>query len=60
MSYIRFHEVGREYRTGEVVVEALKKVSFEIERGKFTLIVGPSGAGHLRGDFCGWQRDQCV
>ena len=45
MSYIRFHEVGREYRTGEVVVEALKKVSFEIERGKFTLIVGPSGAG---------------
>ena len=44
-SYIRFHEVGREYRTGEVVVEALKKVSFEIERGKFTLIVGPSGAG---------------
>ena len=45
MSYIRFHEVGREYRTGEVVVEALKKVSFEIEGGKFTLIVGPSGAG---------------
>ena len=45
MSYIRFHEVGREYRTGEVVVEALKKVSFEIERGTFTLIVGPSGAG---------------
>ena len=45
MSYIRFHEVGREYRTGEVVVEALKKVSFEIDRGKFTLIVGPSGAG---------------
>ena len=45
MSYIRFHEVGREDRTGEVVVEALKKVSFEIERGKFTLIVGPSGAG---------------
>ena len=45
MTYIRFHEVGREYRTGEVVVEALKKVSFEIERGKFTLIVGPSGAG---------------
>lgn len=45
MSYIRFHEVGREYRAGEVVVEALKKVSFEIERGKFTLIVGPSGAG---------------
>lgn len=45
MSYIRFHEVGREYRTGEVMVEALKKVSFEIERGKFTLIVGPSGAG---------------
>ena len=45
MSYIRFHEVGREYRTGEVVVEALKKVSFEIERGKFTLIGGPSGAG---------------
>ena len=45
MSYIRFHEVGREYRTGEVVVEALKKVSFEIERGRFTLIVGPSGAG---------------
>ena len=45
MSYIRFHEVGREYRTGEVVIEALKKVSFEIERGKFTLIVGPSGAG---------------
>ena len=61
MSYIRFHEVGREYRTGEVVVEALKKVSFEIERGKFTLIVGPSGAGKTPpAGRCLWTAERSV
>lgn len=45
MSYIVFDNVKKEYRTGEVVTQALRGVSFEIEKGEFAVIVGPSGAG---------------
>jgi len=45
MSMIRIEKVSRNYKTGETVVKALKKVSLDIEAGEFLSIAGPSGSG---------------
>ena len=45
MSYISFENVKKEYRMGEVTIKAVDGVDFTIEKGEFTVIVGPSGAG---------------
>lgn len=45
MAFIEFHDVGKTYRTGEVEINALHDVNFEIEKGELVIIVGPSGAG---------------
>ena len=45
MAFIEFHGVGKTYRTGEVEINALHDVNFEIEKGELVVIVGPSGAG---------------
>ena len=45
MSYIKFENVVKEYKMGEVTIKALDNTSFEIEKGELALIVGPSGAG---------------
>ncbi len=45
MAFIEFHDVGKIYRTGEVEINALHDVNFEIEKGELVVIVGPSGAG---------------
>ncbi|MGC1782390.1 MAG: ABC transporter ATP-binding protein [Acidobacteriaceae bacterium] len=37
--------LGKVYRTGKVEVNALRAVSFAVERGEFVSIVGPSGSG---------------
>src|SRR5207253_46077 len=42
---MRLEGVGRTYQMGEVAVEVLKRVSFEIRTGEFLAIVGPSGSG---------------
>ena len=35
----------KEYGKGEIKVDALKNVSFDVEQGEFVAIVGPSGSG---------------
>jgi putative ABC transport system ATP-binding protein len=38
-------DVAKVYQSGEVSIEALKGVSFSIEKGAFVSVVGPSGSG---------------
>jgi len=45
MAYIKFENVTKVYKQGEVEIEALRGVSFEIEQGEFAVILGSSGAG---------------
>ena len=45
MSFIEFRNVSKQYIMGEVVINAVDGVDFEIEEGELALIVGSSGAG---------------
>ena len=45
MSFVEFQDVYKRYHMGEVVIAAADGVTFQIEQGEFTVIVGPSGAG---------------
>ncbi len=38
-------KVSKDYQSGEILVQALKDVSFEIEPASFVSFVGPSGSG---------------
>lgn len=44
-AFVKFENVKKVYRTGEVEITALHDVNFEIEQGEFCVIVGASGAG---------------
>jgi len=45
MAYIEMKDICKTYRMGEVDIAALSNTSFEVERGEFVCILGPSGAG---------------
>ena len=44
-AFIQFEHVKKSYLSGEVEVEALRDVSFAVEKGELVIIVGESGAG---------------
>lgn len=44
-AFVEFKEVSKCYRTGEVEIQALRDVNFQIGQGEFCIIVGASGAG---------------
>lgn len=45
MSYIALEHVVKRYKMGEITITAADDITFEIEKGEFAIIVGPSGAG---------------
>ncbi len=45
MIIINATDITRVYKTGEVEVNALRGVSFRVEKGEFTAVAGPSGSG---------------
>ena len=45
MSYISLEHVVKRYQMGEVTITAVDDISFDIEKGEFVIVVGPSGAG---------------
>ena len=44
-SFVSLKNVFKRYKMGEVTITASNDVSFDIEKGEFVVIVGPSGAG---------------
>lgn len=43
--YVKLDKVSKIYKMGEVEIRAVDEISFEIAKGEFVVIVGPSGAG---------------
>lgn len=45
MSFIEFEDVKKVYCTGELEIDALRGISFSVEKGEIAVILGESGAG---------------
>lgn len=50
MPIVEFKNVTRTYTAGDHVLNALDGVSFSLERGKFVVILGQSGAALRAGN----------
>lgn len=44
-AYVKLDKVSKIYKMGEIEIRAVDEISFEISKGEFVVIVGPSGAG---------------
>lgn len=44
-AYVKLEDVTKVYHMGEVEIRAADGINFEIMKGEFVVIVGPSGAG---------------
>lgn len=45
MAFVEFHNVKKTYHTGEISIDALRDVNFQVEKSEFCVVVGASGAG---------------
>lgn len=45
MAFVEFRDVKKYYQTGGTRIAASDGINFTVEKGEFTVIVGPSGAG---------------
>lgn len=43
--FVKFSNVKKSYKMGEVIIQAVDGVDFSIRQGEFVVVVGPSGAG---------------
>lgn len=43
--FVKCENVTKEYKSGELSIKAVDGMNFEINKGEFVVIVGPSGAG---------------
>lgn len=44
-AYVKLEQVTKVYQMGEVEIRAVDGINFEVKKGEFVVIVGPSGAG---------------
>jgi putative ABC transport system ATP-binding protein len=45
MGLLKAEDITKDYRVGEIVIPALRGVSFEIDSASFVSVIGPSGSG---------------
>ena len=45
MEILKVEHLSKIYGKGETAVRALDDISFTVEKGEFTAIIGPSGSG---------------
>lgn len=43
--YVHLKKVKKQYKMGEVTINAVEDISFSVNKGEFVVVVGPSGAG---------------
>lgn len=45
MAFLEMQQITKQYRNGEIAIDALKGIDLSVDRGEFVVIIGPSGAG---------------
>ena len=54
-SFVSLEDVKKIYQMGEVQIMAAAGIDFQIERGEFAVVVGPSGAGKTTVSEYSWR-----